>query len=106
MKLIFSSRAKADLIAIGDFIAMDSPLRAYRLVETIEQKCADLCQTPARYPLVPRHEESGIRRMVHGPYLIFYRIEAGPCRSSISCMRRRMWRRSSSRRIKGLPDSA
>ncbi len=77
MKLIFSSRAKADLIAIGDFIAMDSPLRAYRLVETIEQKCAALCQTPARYPLVPRHEESGIRRMVHDPYLIFYRIEAG-----------------------------
>jgi len=31
--------------------------------------------TPLAYPLVPRYEVSGIRRLVHGNYLVFYRIE-------------------------------
>lgn len=30
---------------------------------------------PERYPLLPRHRSSGIRRRVHGNYLIFYRVE-------------------------------
>jgi toxin ParE1/3/4 len=29
---------------------------------------------PHAYPLVPRHESSGVRRAPHGDYLIFYRV--------------------------------
>ena len=29
---------------------------------------------PQAFPLVPRFEHTGIRRRVHGNYLIFYRI--------------------------------
>ncbi|WP_353682281.1 type II toxin-antitoxin system RelE/ParE family toxin [Mesorhizobium sp.] len=29
---------------------------------------------PERYPLLQRHRSSGVRRRVHGSYLIFYRI--------------------------------
>ena len=29
---------------------------------------------PTRFPLVERHERSGVRRCIHGRYLIFYRI--------------------------------
>jgi plasmid stabilization system protein ParE len=31
---------------------------------------------PRAYPLVPRHENSGVRRVPHGDYLIFYRVTA------------------------------
>ena len=31
---------------------------------------------PERYPLFERHRSSGIRRRVHGNYLIFYRVGA------------------------------
>jgi plasmid stabilization system protein ParE len=27
-----------------------------------------------RFPLVPRYEKRGVRRRVHGSYLIFYRV--------------------------------
>jgi plasmid stabilization system protein ParE len=30
---------------------------------------------PEAWPVVPRHEHNGVRRRVHGRYLIFYRIE-------------------------------
>ncbi|MHC5232748.1 type II toxin-antitoxin system RelE/ParE family toxin [Brucella sp. LJL56] len=28
------------------------------------------------FPLVPRYEKQGIRRKIHGNYLIFYRVDA------------------------------
>ena len=31
---------------------------------------------PERHPLLRRHQSIGIRRRVHGNYLIFYRIDA------------------------------
>jgi ParE toxin of type II toxin-antitoxin system, parDE len=30
----------------------------------------------SRYPLVPRYEHWGMRRCVHGDYLIFYRVRS------------------------------
>jgi toxin ParE1/3/4 len=35
-----------------------------------------LTAVPRAYPLVPRHEKSGVRRAPHGNYLIFYRVTA------------------------------
>ncbi len=32
---------------------------------------------PEAWPVVSRYEKHGIRRRVHGRYLIFYRIDAG-----------------------------
>ena len=37
--------------------------------------CLALADTPRAYPLVPRYERFGIRRCVHGNYLIFYRLQ-------------------------------
>jgi plasmid stabilization system protein ParE len=34
-----------------------------------------LADNPLAYPLVPRHEQSGIRRRVFRNYLIFYQLE-------------------------------
>ncbi len=55
MKVVITAAAKADLLTIRHYIATDNPTRAY--------------------PLVPRNERFGIRRCVHGDYLIFYRLQ-------------------------------
>jgi len=74
MKLVFSTAAEADLEAIGDYIALENPLRAVSYIREIRGKCMELREMPEAFPPVPHHEATGIRRRVHGNYLIFYRI--------------------------------
>jgi len=74
MKVRLSSEARRDLIAIGDYIARDSPLRASTFVRELVQACAELSSTPLGYPIVRRYETKGIRRRVYGNYQIFYRV--------------------------------
>jgi toxin ParE1/3/4 len=76
MKLVFTDEAKADLLQIGEWIAEDNPPRALTFVDELETCCARLTAMPRAYPLVPRHENSGVRRVPHGNYLIFYRVTA------------------------------
>ena len=76
MRLVFSEAAKADLIRIGDRIALESPMRAITFIDEIEAKCRRIPDFPLSCPLLPRRKSSGIRRMVHGNYLIFYRVDA------------------------------
>lgn len=75
MKVRFTTEARTDLRLIGDYIAKDNPSRALSFVDELEQKCLMIPATPKAFPLVPRYERHGIRRRVHGRYLIFYRIE-------------------------------
>lgn len=73
-RLIFTDRAEADLEAIGDHIALDNPFRALTFVQELRRDCVELCTMPERYPVFERHRSLGIRRRVHGNYLIFYRV--------------------------------
>ncbi|CAH0342458.1 type II toxin-antitoxin system RelE/ParE family toxin [Rhizobium sp. CECT 9324] len=75
MILEFSSEAANDLEQIADYIAQDNPQRALSFVRELRIKCEDLVDTPNSFALVPRYEHHGIRRRVHGNYLIFYRAE-------------------------------
>lgn len=76
MKVRFTTEAKADLQQIGDYIAKDNPSRALSFINELEQKCLTIAVSTKAFPLVPRYEKHGIRRRVHGNYLIFYRVEA------------------------------
>lgn len=75
MKLVITKEAEYDLRFVGDYIAKDNPQRAVTFVEELQARCAALVDQPKAYQLVPRHEASGIRRAVHGRYLIFYRAD-------------------------------
>lgn len=75
MKLVLTKEAEAGLLFIGEYIAQDNPSRAFTFVEELERRCLALLDQPRAYPLLPRHEASGIRRAVHGRYLIFYRAD-------------------------------
>jgi toxin ParE1/3/4 len=73
MKVQLSSEARKDLIAIGDYIARDNPLRASTFVRELAKACLELSSTPLAYPIVQRYEAKGVRRRVYGNYQIFYR---------------------------------
>ncbi|MBP1886590.1 type II toxin-antitoxin system RelE/ParE family toxin [Sinorhizobium mexicanum] len=76
MILEFSYEAENDLEQIADYIAQDNPRRALSFVRELRSKCEDLIDSPNGFALVPRYEHHGIRRRVHGNYLIFYRVES------------------------------
>ena len=75
-KLVFTDQPEADLEAIGDYIAFDSPFRAVTFIQELRRDCLDLRSMPERYPLFERPRSPGIRRRIHGNYLIFYRVSA------------------------------
>ena len=72
-----TAAAEADLEAIGDYIAQDNPVRALSFVRELSRSCLELAEMPEAWPIVPRYEHHGVRRRVHGRYLIFYRVAEG-----------------------------
>ncbi len=73
MKLVFSDTAEADLEEIGDYIALDNPLRAISFIEELRLQCARLLAFPEAAPARPELGK-GLRGQPHGRYLIFYRV--------------------------------
>jgi plasmid stabilization system protein ParE len=73
MKVVLTFAAEVDLDSIGDAIAKDKPRRAVSFISEIRDSCKGLGEMPEAFPLVPRHEDTGVRRRVHGADLIFYR---------------------------------
>jgi len=74
MKVDFTESARADLLAIGDYIALDNPLRALSFMDELEERCMALESLPYAYPILARRPLSNIRRLVHGNYNIFYSV--------------------------------
>lgn len=75
MKVVLTAEAEHDLETIGDYIARGDPAAAIRFIRAIRKRCLALTDFPERFPLVPRYEAGGVRRLVMGNYLIFYRAE-------------------------------
>ena len=75
MIVYLSAEAEHDLEAIGDYIARDNPGRAVTFIQELRSRCLELATLAESYPMVPRYEARGVRRRVHGAYLIFYRAE-------------------------------
>ena len=59
----------------GDYGGCDNPTKAVSFSEELLDRYQALADTPRASPLVPRYERFGIRRCVHGDYLIFYRLQ-------------------------------
>ena len=70
--LRFSPQSLKDLGDIGDYIANDSPESAARFVEGLQEHC----MLVAARPLIGRVRNEvrpGLRSVLYGRYLIFYR---------------------------------
>lgn len=75
MILELSNEAENDLEQIADYIAEHNPQRALSFIRELRSKCEELVDVSNGFAFVPRYEHHGIRRRVHGNYLIFYRVE-------------------------------
>ena len=73
MKVIFSPRSEEDLEEIADFIARDSPRRAIHFIAEVRATCEKFADAPLGHEVQPQLQ-AGIRRAVHGRYLIFYSV--------------------------------
>lgn len=74
-RLVILPAARADLIEIGDFIALDSPDRALSFVAEIEAKMREAAERPGSFPERDELHE-GLRMARHGRHLIFF-LEVG-----------------------------
>lgn len=74
MIVVLAAAAEGDLERICGYIARNSPQRALSFLGELKQSCLSLADMPAAFPVVPRYSRLGIRRKVHGNYLIFYRV--------------------------------
>jgi len=74
VRVEFTGPALLELEAIADWIARDNPGRAFSFVEELRKACLDIGRRPRAYPYLELRRAEGIRRRVHGNYLIFYRI--------------------------------
>ena len=72
-RCLFTVPARDDLKDIHDFIARDDVEAAFRFVQRLEQRCKNIVDMPSmgrrRDDLLP-----GLRSVVEGEYLIFYRV--------------------------------
>jgi len=75
LRVVFTLEAEAGLERIGDFIAQDSPRRAMSFIDELRGKALGLAHSAHAFPFVPRYEALGVRRRVHGQYLILYRVD-------------------------------
>ena len=75
MKIVLLEQAEKDLLHIDKYLAEQSPRAADALVERIDEKLANL----RHFPFIGRSRSEfglGIRSIVVGVYVIFYRVHA------------------------------
>lgn len=74
--VMWSETAEKDLLAIIEYIADDSPSRAYEIFKDIKKRAGNLRSFPERGRIVPEFQEHGIiqyRELIVGPWRIIHR---------------------------------
>jgi toxin ParE1/3/4 len=75
--VIWSETAEGDLLAIVEYIADDTPSRAYDVFKEVRRKASSLHSFPERGRIVPELQEQGITQyheLIIGPWRIIYRF--------------------------------
>lgn len=72
-QVVLTSRARADLRAIATYIARNDAVAALRFTGRLLDHAKALNRTPFRGS--PVRQRTGVRRILHSPYLIYYRVE-------------------------------
>ncbi len=74
-KIVWSSEATSDLIAIADYIAKDSPFYAASFVQEIREASRSLSVFSERGRIVPELSNPKIRELLIQEYRLVYGIE-------------------------------
>lgn len=73
----WSETAERDLKGIIEYIAEDSPARAFEILTNIKEKASNLHSFPGKGRIVPELQDQGItqyRELIAAPWRIIYRI--------------------------------
>ena len=76
-KVIWTNVVESDLKDIIEYISIDSPQNALRILKNIKQKTSELYTLPERNRIVPELQDQGIlqyREMIIPPWRLIYRI--------------------------------
>lgn len=76
-KVSWAAVARNDLKQIIEYIAVDSPGNAYRILKKIKHKTSDLYTIPERGRVIPELKDQGIqtyRELIVAPWRIIYRV--------------------------------
>jgi plasmid stabilization system protein ParE len=75
-RIVYSERARVDLVRVYQHIALDSPLNAAGFVDQIVAAIDTLAFLPGRHSIVRFHKAAGTpyRIIVVDPFLIYYRV--------------------------------
>lgn len=75
--ILWTERARRDLLGIGDFIARDKPGAASKLVGEILGAVGRTALFPTSGRIVPEFARSDIREVILGNYRIVYQLNEG-----------------------------
>lgn len=86
-EIVWTEPALQELDAIAEYIALDNPAAASRLVQEVFAKATRLEEFPRSGRIPPELPNSVYRELVVPPCRIFYREDGGEFLSSTSCGR-------------------
>ena len=78
-KLVWTERAEADLVGIGDFISRDDPIAARRWVRELMATARVAARTPFGGRRVPELQRDDVREVFLKQYRIVYRVTERQC---------------------------
>lgn len=74
MKLLWTDRARRDLLEIGRYIARDNPRAARAWVERLRECARKVAETPLAGRVVPERADHEVREIIVRNYRIVYRV--------------------------------
>lgn len=74
MRVLVTDAAWDDMLGIARTIGRDNPRRATTFLDELYDACRDIGEFPLAHAPLPDRPAAGIRRKVHGNYLILYRL--------------------------------
>jgi plasmid stabilization system protein ParE len=74
MEVRWTPNARADLHAIHDYIAQDSPQNALNFIDRLTQRAEQMSDFLRSGRIVPEHERDDVRELIESPYRIIYRL--------------------------------
>ena len=75
MKVYWTQNAIKHLTNIYEYIALNSPTYARRMVDRITQRSEQISTQPFSGRKVPEYETEDIRELIEKPYRIIYRLK-------------------------------
>ena len=75
MKVYWTRNAIKHLTNIYEYIALNSPTYAQRMVDRITQRSEQISTQPFSGRKVPEYETEDVRELIEKPYRIIYRLK-------------------------------